>query len=81
MLEWHDGGSLFTNFKYTLSNIVVNLAVVGHHTTSCIKQTYSTTAGSVPYQRIDEILDLTLDTILETFSDHDNLGSIITPRY
>jgi len=30
-LEQHDGGSLFTNFDCTLSSIVVNLAVVGHH--------------------------------------------------
>jgi len=28
---------------------------------------------------MDEILDLTLDTILETFNDYDNVESLITP--
>ena len=40
---------------------------------------YSTAGVKVPYQKIDESLDLALEAILVICKDHDNVGSIITP--
>jgi len=46
-----------------------------------VRLKHSTVGVKVPYQKIDESLDLALEATLVMCKNHDNMGSIITPRY